>query len=94
MNKDQAKLKLETDLINYRNKLKFMYKGSMFSRWLSDSILTCEILLGKLQDGENILEDTTWDEIYTHIKSDKEILEELLNSKRIRFRINEKNLKL
>ena len=45
MNKEQAKLRLETNLINYQNKLKFMAKGSMFSRWLSDSILTCEIAL-------------------------------------------------
>ncbi|GEQ04592.1 hypothetical protein [Staphylococcus gallinarum] len=93
MNKEQAKLRLETNLINYQNKLKFMAKGSMFSRWLSDSILTCEIALKKLQNGENMYEDTPWNEKYTHVKSDKEILEELLSSKRISFRINENEYK-
>lgn len=82
MNKEQAKLKLETDIINYENQIKFLDPSSMYTRWLIDSKIYAEVALNNLEEtGEHNYKDTEWEEEYTKIFTDKEILEFILSSK-------------
>ncbi|AAX92415.1 hypothetical protein TwortDSMZ_027 [Staphylococcus phage Twort] len=82
MNKEQAKLKLKTDIINYENQIKFLDPSSMYTRWLIDAKIYAEMALNNLEEtGEHNYKDVEWEEEYTKIFTDKEILEFILSSK-------------
>ncbi|WWT40166.1 hypothetical protein [Staphylococcus phage PT94] len=82
MNKKQAKLKLETDIINYENQIKFLDPSSMYTRWLIDAKIYAEMALNNLEEtGEHNYKDIEWKEEHKKIFTDKEILEFILSNK-------------
>ncbi len=94
MNKEQAKLKLETDIINYKNKAKFLDPSSIYTRWLSDAQSYAEMALRELEKtGEHYYKDEPWKDAYTHVLTDREILEFLLPKEQLRFKIPEHKTK-
>lgn len=89
MNKKQAKLKLETDIINYEKQIKFLDPSSMYARWLVDAKMYAEMALNNLEEtGEHNYKDVEWEEKYTKIFTDKEIIESILSSETLVLKEN------